>query len=70
MFDKKPNCIESSNPTCIDLTLTDKKELFENTDVIEVGISDHHSLIATASKSQPLFFYINILHNTNLYKIS
>ena len=67
---KKANCFESSNPTCIDLTLTDKKELFKNTDVIEVGISDHHSLIVTASKSQLLFFCINILHDTNLYKIS
>ena len=28
-----------------------KQEFFKNTDVIEVGISDHHSLIVTALKS-------------------
>ena len=48
---KKPTCFQCSNPTCIDLILTKKKEFFKNTDVIEVGIFDHHSLIVTASKS-------------------
>ena len=48
---KKPTCFQSSNPTCIDLILTNKKEFFKNTDIIEAGISDHHSLIVTALKS-------------------
>ena len=48
---KKPTCFQCSNPTCIDLILTKKKEFFKNTDVIEVGIFDHHSLIVTAWKS-------------------
>ena len=48
---KKPTCFQSSNPTCIDLILTNKKEFFKNTDVIEVGIPNHHSLIATDLKS-------------------
>ena len=48
---KKPTCFQSSNPTCIDLILTNKKEFFKNTDVIEVGISDHHSLTVAAWKS-------------------
>ena len=48
---KKPTCFQSSNPTCIDLILTNKKEFFKNTDVIEVGIFNHHSLIVTALKS-------------------
>ena len=30
---KKPTCFQSSNPTCIDLILTNKKEFFKNTDV-------------------------------------
>ena len=34
---KKPTCFQSSNPTCIDLILTNKKQIFKNTDVIEVG---------------------------------
>ena len=50
-FIKKPTCFQSSNLTCIDLILTNKKELFKNTDVIEVGISDHQSLIVTSLKS-------------------
>ena len=48
---KKPTYFQSSNPTCIDLTLRNKKEFFKNTDVIEAGISDHHSLIVTALTS-------------------
>ena len=48
---KKPFCFQSSNPICIDLILTSKKEFFKNTDLNEVGISDHHSLIVTALTS-------------------
>ena len=51
---KKPTCFQSSSPRCIDLILTNKKELFKNNDVFEVGISDHHSFIVTALKSQLL----------------
>ena len=32
--------------------MTNKKDLFKNSNVLEVGISDHHSLIITALKSQ------------------
>ena len=32
--------------------LTNKKELFKNSDVLEVGISVHQSVIVTALKSQ------------------
>ena len=49
---KKPICFQSSNPRCIDLILTNKKEPFKNNDVFKVGISDHHSFIVTALKSQ------------------
>ena len=51
---KKPSCFQSSNPCCMDLILTNKKELFKNNDVFEVRISDHHSFIVTALKSQLL----------------
>ena len=44
--------------------LTNKKESFKNTDVIEVGISDDHSLIVTALKS--LLLKGNA--ETNLYR--
>ena len=52
MLDQKPTCFQSNNPKCIDLILINKKDLFKNSNVLEVGISDHHSLIITALKSQ------------------
>ena len=49
---KKPTCFQSANPTCIDLILTNKKSLFKNSNVLEVEISDHHSFITTAMRTQ------------------
>ena len=51
---KKPTCFQSSNPRCINLILTNQEELFKKYDIFEVGISDHHSFIVTALKSQLL----------------
>ena len=48
---KKPTCFQSSNPTCVDLILTKKKEFFKNADVIEVVISDHYNQIVRALES-------------------
>ena len=48
---KKPTYFQSLNPTCIGLILANKKAFFKNTDVIKIGISDRHSLIATTLKS-------------------
>ena len=48
----KPTCFQSANPTCIDLILTNKKSLFKNSNVLEVGISDHHSFITTSLRTQ------------------
>ena len=48
----KPTCFQSANPTCIDLTLTNKKILFKNSNVLVVGISDHHSFITAALRTQ------------------
>ena len=41
---KSPTCFHASNPTCIDLILTNKKELFKISKAFEVGNSDHHLL--------------------------
>ena len=46
---KKPTCFQSKNPSCIGLILTNKKDLFKSS-VLEVGSSDHRSLIITALK--------------------
>ena len=48
----RPTCFESANPISIDLILTNKKSLFKNSNFLEVGISDYHSFIATALKTQ------------------
>ena len=48
----KPACFQSANPTFINLILTNKKTLFKNSNVLEVGISDHHSFITTALRTQ------------------
>ena len=47
----KPTCYRCNNPTCIDLILTNKKNLCKLSDTFETGLSDHHKLISTILKS-------------------
>ena len=47
----KPTYFQSTNPTCIDLILTNQKVLFKSSNVLEVGISDNHTFIITALRS-------------------
>ena len=54
LFDKNTNLSPVFEPRCIDLILTNKKELFKNSDVSKVRISDYHSFIVAALKSQLL----------------
>ena len=49
---RSPTCFQSSKPACIDLILTNKKELFKNSQTFEVGISDHHLLTLTSMRIQ------------------
>ena len=42
---KTPTCFQSTSASCIDLILTNKKEFFKNSNVLEVEISDLLSLI-------------------------
>ena len=46
----KPTCYQSNNPTCIDLVLINKKNLFKLSDIFETGLSDHDQLISTILK--------------------
>ena len=41
-----------SKSTCIDLIVTNKESLFKNSNVLENGISDRHSFITTALRTQ------------------
>ena len=48
---KKPICYKNlDNPSCIDLILTNRENLFQDTRVIETGLSDFHKLTATVLK--------------------
>ena len=49
---KKPTCFQSFKSNLHYLILRNKKEFLRTLDVIEVGISDHHSLLLTTLKSQ------------------
>ena len=43
---------QSNNPACIDLNLTNKKNLFKLSDTFETGFSGHYKLISTILKSR------------------
>ena len=47
----KTTCFQSNKPTCTDLILTNKKNLFKLSSTLETGISDHHKLVLTILKS-------------------
>ena len=49
---KEPTCFKSvTNPSCIDLILTNQKHSFKHTQALETGISDFHKLIITIMKT-------------------
>ena len=48
----RPTCWENpSKPTCIDLILTNRPTFFQNTNVIETGLSDFHKMVVTIMKT-------------------
>ena len=48
---KTPTCFTSSHKSTIDLIMTNKPKVFQNTRVTETGISDYHKLVSTFFKS-------------------
>ena len=48
---KEATRFQSSNPSCIDLVLTNQKNMYKFSNTFETGISDHHKLISTVAKS-------------------
>ena len=49
---KTPTCFKSiSNPSCIDLILTNRSSSFQNSSTIEIGLSDFHHLVLTVLKT-------------------
>ena len=49
---KNPTCFLSAHRNCTDLVLTNKNEFFKNSNVLEVGISDHRSFGKSVNKMQ------------------
>ena len=48
----RPTCWKNpSKPTCIDLVLTNRSTFFQNTNVIETGLSDFHKMVVTIMKT-------------------
>ena len=51
-LNRGPTCFKNpSNPSCIDLFLTNRKQGFQQTHVIETGISDFHKMVVTVMKT-------------------
>ena len=49
---KKPTCFKNpDNPTCIELILTIRQKSFQNSTIIETGLSDFHKVIVAVLKS-------------------
>ena len=48
---KSNTCFKSKPGSCIDLILTNEPKSFQNTAVMEIGISDHHALIFSFLKT-------------------
>ena len=68
----EPPCFKSlTNPTCIDLILTNRKRSFQNTCIVETGLSGFHKMTLTVlktffKKSPPkLIFYRDYKNYSN-----
>ncbi len=48
---KEATCITSNHSSSIDVILTNRRRYFQHTTVLETGLSDYHSMIATFMKS-------------------
>ena len=63
---KEKTCFKNiHNPSCIDLILTNKPRYFQNTCVIETGLSDFHKLTLTIMKSEFIKQLPKIMHYRN-----
>ena len=51
-MNNKPTCFKNpDNPSCVDLILTNCSRSFQNSGVIETGLSDFHKLVVTVMKT-------------------
>ena len=70
---KEKTCFKSmENPSCIDLFLTNSVHSFQNTTVVETGLSDFHKMAVTVMKTtfpkaEPQVHYYRDYKNFDLY---
>ena len=68
---KEPTCFKNHiNPSCIDLILTNRSRSFQNTSVIENGVSDFHKMTVTIMRSHYPKSTPNIVHYRNYSKFN
>ena len=48
---KETTCFQSSNPSCIDLILTNQNIMYKLSNTFETELSGHYKLISTVAKS-------------------
>ena len=67
---KEPTCFKNPlNPKCIDIILTNRFHNFQNTNILETGLSDHHKLTLTILKNEFVKSAPNIIKFRNIKAI-
>ena len=60
-LNEKPTCFKNyTNPSCIDLYVTNCPKSFQSTLTIEMGLSDFHKLIVTILKVKHEKFHLKL----------
>ena len=68
---KDATCYKNpENPSCIDLILTNNPNSFQNSGVIETGLSDFHNMTVTVMKTTFEKLQPNIIHYKDYRKFS
>ena len=64
---KEPTCYKNpDNPTCIDLILTNCPNNFQESSILETGLSDFHKMVLTVFKSKALNLPPKVVSYRNL----
>ena len=71
----KPTCYkDAEKPSCIDLILTNCPRSFQNSCVLETGLSDFHKMVTTIMKTTLIKYrddnFFAMILSGSLYKIS
>ena len=68
---KDATCYKNlENPSCIDLILTNNPNSFQNSGVIEIGLSDFHKMTVTVMKTRFEKLKPNVMHYRDYRKFS